>query len=1127
MDVRKVVLVLGLLAVLSTAGGGYLYFHSVRESALKETEKEFVQTIEALKDDAVRLVSFNQDEVKALAGFEQFQESLADPQNKDALLRADRVLDHFAEGLKYDVCFLIDSSGNCIGSSNRNTPDSFIGVNYLFRKYFQDAIQGRPSVELALGRVTGIRGIFFSHPVFSSDGAKPIGVVVIKVSTQGLDRVFSKTRNMIAMLVNSDGMIFVSSRDNWILNLLWKLPPLELARIRETGQFGKGPWNWTGLEKNADNQVLDDSGADYTIREMNLENGPGWKIVSLYSSQMLSEKIFNPWIGRAGPIALILFIVVGSAVVVLFTLAQRDLRGREKSEGALRTSEEKFRRMFERHSAIMLLVEPLAGKIVDANQSAERFYGYNKSQLHSMSIQDINILSPDEVEHEFNLAIQERRNYFVFPHRLASGEVRTVEVHSSPIEQSGEKILFSIINDITDRKRAEKLLSVSSAYNRTLIETSPDALMTISDEGKITDVNTATEQFTGCSREELIGTDFSDYFTDPEKARTGYRQVFRDGSVKDYELELRHKNGQAISVLCNASVYRDEAGKIAGSFAAARDITNLKEVERKLQDLNQTLEERVAERSRELVAANRQLLSEIQEHARTTSSLRDSEKRMRMVIESSPIGIFMIRDGKYTFVNQAFMKIFGLTDKSDVIRKAPETPFGDASGRQFSVILEQCLGRSETINVNEFKVFTGDQRQRHLDIWLQPLELSESSVVMGFIIDASEELELRTQLNQAQKMEALGSLAGGIAHDFNNVLFAITGYTELALSSVPSGSPENRHLEQVISAAQRAADLVKHILTFSRETKQENKPLLIGPILKESLSFLRASISQNVEIRRNISANLHTVNGDPTQIHQIIMNLVTNAYHAMKNTGGALDVGLEEVNLDSDFVKTRPGLVPGTYQKLTVSDTGHGMTQETLKRIFDPYFTTKEVGQGTGLGLIVVDGIIREYGGNITVTSAPEQGTTFEVYLPIIMDQEISSEEAERVAPVGVGRILFVDDETMVTYATKANLESLGYTVLTENDPVRAFAQFEAEPYSFDLIITDMSMPKMTGLQLSMKISQIRSDIPIILITGFSDILEETKLSQYGIRELVHKPIRKASLAQAISNILRSVSIFI
>jgi len=229
---------------------------------------------------------------------------------------------------------------------------------------------------------------------------------------------------------------------------------------------------------------------------------------------------------------------------------------------------------------------------------------------------------------------------------------------------------------------------------------------------------------------------------------------------------------------------------------------------------------------------------------------------------------------------------------------------------------------------------------------------------------------------------------------------------------------------------------------------------------------------------------------------------------------------LEEVDLGPEFVKTRPWMIQGTYQKLTVSDTGHGMTQETLQRIFDPYFTTKEAGQGTGLGLSVVDGIIREYGGAITVTSAPGKGTTFEVYLPTIMDQTITSEEATQVAPVGAGRILFVDDEIMVTDATKANLESLGYTVLTENDPVRALAQFETEPYSFDLIITDMSMPKMTGLQLSTKICQIRSDIPIILITGFSDLLEETKLSQYGIRELVRKPIRKAILAQIISNIL-------
>jgi len=790
------------------------------------------------------------------------------------------------------------------------------------------------------------------------------------------------------------------------------------------------------------------------------------------------------------------------------------------AERRLRQSEEQFRGMFEKHNAIMLLIEPVTGRIVNANNAAERFYGYTLSQLRSMSIQDINILPPEEVEREFNLAIQDRRNYFVFPHRLANGEVRTVEVHSSPVEQNDEKILFSIIHDITDRKRAEESLKIASAYNRTLFETSPDALVTISAEGKITDVNTATARFTGFSRDELIGTDFSDYFTDPEKARAGYQQVFRDGSVKDYELELQHKNGPAAVVLYNASVYGDESGKVMGIFAAARDITGLKEVERKLHELNETLEKRVAERSAELVAANRQLLKEIQEHAVTTTSLRDSETRLRMVIESSPIGIFVIKEGKYSFANQALMTIFGLTDKSDVIRKAPETLFGDASGRQFSVILKQCLGRSETLNVNEFKVFTRDQRQRHLNIWLQPLELSGLSVVMGFIIDVSDEIELRKHLNQAQKMEALGSLAGGIAHDFNNVLFGITGYTELALSETSTEPRLKKQLEHILGAAGRAAELVKHILTFSRGREQEKQPLLISPIVKESLNFLRASITQNIEIRRDIRANLQCVNADPTQIHQIIMNLVTNAYHSMKDTGGTLDVSLEQVELTPDFVRTRPGLVPGIYQKLRVSDTGHGMNPDTLERIFDPYFTTKEPGQGTGLGLSVVDSIVRDHRGAITVDSIAGVGTTFEVYFPIIDAKKISCEEPEQVAPLGKGRILFVDDETMVTDATRFNLESLGYNVQTENDPVRALAKFEVLPYAFDLVITDMSMPKMTGLELSGRINRIRKDIPIILITGLADLVDDINLSEYGICELVMKPVKKAVLGQTLSNIL-------
>jgi two-component system cell cycle sensor histidine kinase/response regulator CckA len=817
----------------------------------------------------------------------------------------------------------------------------------------------------------------------------------------------------------------------------------------------------------------------------------------------------------------------GADCYITKPIPDRELQARVKTalklklaERRLRQSEEQFRGMFEKHNAIMLLIEPVTGRIINANEAAERFYGYTLSQLRSMSIQDINILPPDEVEREFNLAIQERRNYFVFPHRLANGEVRTVEVHSSPVEQNDEKFLFSIIHDITDRKRAEESLKIASAYNRTLFETSPDALVTISAEGKLTDVNTATERFTGFSRDELIGTDFSDYFTDPEKARAGYQQVFRDGSVKDYELELRDKNGPAAVVLYNASVYRDESGKVMGIFAAARDVTGLKEAERQLREFNETLEKRVAERSAELMAANRQLLREIEEHAVTTTSLRDSETRLRMVIESSPIGIFVIKEGKYSFANQALMTIFGLADKSDIVRKAPETPFGDVSGRQFSVILKQCLGRSETLNVNEFKVLTRDQRERHLNIWLQPIELSGFSVVMGFVIDVSDEIELRKHLNQAQKMEALRSLAGGIAHDFNNVLFGITGYTELALSETSIEPRLKKQLEHILGAARRASELVKQILTFSRGREQEKQPLIMSPIVKESLNFLRASITQNIEIRRDVRANLQCVNADPTQIHQIIMNLATNAYHSMKDTGGVLDVSLEQVELTPDFVRTRPGIVPGTYQKLRVSDTGHGMNPETLERIFDPYFTTKEPGQGTGLGLSVVDSIVRDHGGAITVDSIAGVGTTFEVYFPIINAKKMSCEEPEQFAPLGKGQILFVDDETMVTDATRFNLESLGYNVQTENDPVRALAKFEVQPYAFDLVITDMSMPKMTGLELSGRINRIRKDIPIVLITGLADLVEDINLSEYGIRELVMKPVKKAVFGQTLSNIL-------
>jgi len=796
-----------------------------------------------------------------------------------------------------------------------------------------------------------------------------------------------------------------------------------------------------------------------------------------------------------------------------------DITERKLVDEALRASEERFRGLFERHNAIMLLVEPESGRIVDANNAAERFYGYTPSRLRSMSIQDINILPPDEVDRERESALQEHRNYFIFPHRLADGEVRTVEVHSSPIDLNNVKVLFSVIHDITDRKSAESRLAEISELNQQIIAGSPVGISIYKADGQCIVANDAIVETIGTTKEQILSQNFRQIKSWQDSGLMDMAAKTLNTGVKTSGITLMELSfGKVLWLSCLFSRFylRDDPHLLL----MCSDMSDLKNAERNLQELNQNLEERVAERSADLLSTNRQLLREINEHSGTASSLRESEQRMKMVIESSPVGIFVIQDEKYIFANQAFVNIFGLTDSSDVVGTQLETLYSADSGKRISDIARQCVDRSEMININGLQVLTRDEQACHLNIWIQPIETWGSSAVMGFMVDISGEVELRSHLNKSQKMEALGSLAGGIAHDFNNVLFGIGGYTELALKSIPSDSPASKQLKQALAATERAADLVRHILTFSREAEQEKRPLLISLILKESLNFLRATITQNVEIRRNISADLHSVKSDPTQIHQIIMNLVTNAAHAMKNTGGVLEVGLVEVSLTEDFVKTRPGMVPGTYQKLKVSDTGHGMTPETLERIFDPYFTTKQPGEGTGLGLSVVYGIVRDNNGTITVSSVPDAGTTFEVYFPIVMEKETSSEETDQVASLGTGRILFVDDETMVTNGIGPVIEDLGYEVVAENDPVRALSKFEAQPYSFDLIITDMSMPKMTGLQLSMKISEIRKDIPIILMTGFSDLLDDKTPSDYGIREFIYKPIRKLILAQTISKVL-------
>ncbi len=393
--------------------------------------------------------------------------------------------------------------------------------------------------------------------------------------------------------------------------------------------------------------------------------------------------------------------------------------------------------------------------------------------------------------------------------------------------------------------------------------------------------------------------------------------------------------------------------------------------------------------------------------------------------------------------------------------------------------------------------------------------------VIETIRDITERVNYEERLARAQKLEAIGTLAGGIAHDFNNILSAVIGYTELAIDDVPPGDPVARSLQEVLKAGDRAKDLVSQILTFSRQVRTEKKVVRVHFIVKEAMKLLRSSIPSTIAITRDIDPHSPAVFADPTQIHQMVMNLCTNAYQAMMARGGTLTVGLAPVELDTALARGIPRLEPGTYLHLWVRDTGCGMDQETVDRVFEPFFTTREKGNGTGLGLSTVHGIVSDLSGAVTVSSTMGEGSTFHVYLPACKPVDRKDQIGEDTVPRGNGeRILLVDDESAILAFAESMIEQMGYSVSTHSSSVQALDVFSRDPHAFDLVITDQTMPLLTGADLAAKMRAIRNDIPIILITGFSEIVSAEQARKQGISVYLEKPFTRKSLASAICRAL-------
>jgi len=409
-----------------------------------------------------------------------------------------------------------------------------------------------------------------------------------------------------------------------------------------------------------------------------------------------------------------------------------------------------------------------------------------------------------------------------------------------------------------------------------------------------------------------------------------------------------------------------------------------------------------------------------------------------------------------------------------------------------------------------------------VEITLSPIHDDAGRLINYLAVerDVTREVRLQQHLRQVQKLEALGTLAGGIAHDFNNILNPIFISTELLLLE-PSLDPDHRrHLEVTLKAAERGRDLVKQIIAFSRQKERERKPFKVEPVVAEAVKFLRVSLPSTIEIRSEICDETDFILGDPAQIHQIVMNLCNNAAYAMRERGGLLLVGLAEIDVDGRLAAQVPALKPGPYLRLTVSDTGTGMSPQVQERAFDPFFTTKKAGEGSGMGLSVVAGIVRDYGGAISLMSEIDGGSAFAIYLPRVAVERIDPQAAPEGTPGGAERILLVDDEEVQARSLQGALTRLGYQVTSLSDGVEALRRLREDPPFFDLLITDQTMPHLTGMRLSEEALALRPDLPIILCTGFSETVDAAGARALGVREFLMKPYSIREMAKTIRRAL-------
>ena len=807
---------------------------------------------------------------------------------------------------------------------------------------------------------------------------------------------------------------------------------------------------------------------------------------------MLALMLTLPW-DRAThvlhDISLPVLLVYPVAATALGLLLANRLR-REQAAADLVASEARFRTLFESSGVVMLVIDPDSGRIVEANRAAAEFYGYSCVQLAAMNIAEINQLPPERMAAERQRAKRTDRNYFVFPHRLANGNVRTVEVHSHPIVREGQTLLFSIVFDVTPRMQAEAASRESEARLRLLIEHAPAALAMFDRDMRYLAVSRRWLADYGLEGQELIGRSHYEVFPEiGEQIKQDHLRGLAGEVLRCDEDRLVRANGTVQYLRWEMHPWRDGRGEIGGIVIFTEDVTQQKQAER---------------------------------------ALRESEERFRTLVDSAPEGIFVQAENRFLFVNPALARMLGAEKPEELVgadlmdRMAPE--FHEA-------IRARIRHQRETGNLAspmEQDYLRLDGTRVPVETTAVPVRYAGRDAHLVFVRDVAErrrieqeKQNLQTQLAQAQKMDSIGRLAGGVAHDFNNMLSVILGHAEMILETVATDQPLYSDLQEIRKAAERSADLTRQLLAFARKQTAAPKELDLNATVEGMLNMLRRLIGENVKLAWQPAPRPVPVRMDPSQLDQILANLCVNARDAVGETG-TITIATGTADFDDAYCAAHPGYVPGAYAALGVSDDGCGMDTETLARLFEPFFTTKEAGKGTGLGLATVYGIVKQNRGLIHAYSEPGKGTTLQIHLPLQAVSGKQKPQPEPAAPLPRGRetILLVEDEPGILSMTRMMLELYGYHVLTAATPGEAFRQAETFPGEIHLLMTDVVMPEMNGRELARQLLARQPHLKRLFMSGYpADVIAHHGVLEPGVN-FIQKPFSTKVLAAKVREAL-------